>query len=107
VLELRGGAVQVNSARPSVDPRYALGLCEHCSRFAKPRGGERPDGLDPSKLQPLVRAKDWDADAFAARRQAERERRVIAHPRNEAEHEQRSALLARFAAEAAERRGGS
>lgn len=87
--------MSVNASRPSIDPRYALGLCSRCSR------GEGGD-TDPAKVQQLVDRQAFDPKVLEERRRLRRERRIVRDPR-EGEHEERARILERYRAESRER----
>ncbi len=89
-----GDQVTVSAARPSIDPRYALGLCGRCSRG--------PDGPDPTKVQQLVAAKGYDPKVLEDQRRRRRERRIVRNPRDD-EQEERARILERYRAEARDR----
>lgn len=82
------------AGRPSIDPRYALGLCDRCSRT--------PDGIDSSKVQQLINRQAFDPKVLEEQRRLRRERRILRNPR-EGEHEERAQILERYRAEARDR----
>jgi hypothetical protein len=99
-----GAAVKVNEASPSLDERYAVGFCDRCTPepVFDPRT-KRTKPLTRSTV-PLVRGPDTAHRIVAERARLRRERQIIAKAKNDAEHEQRAAILARYAAEAEARR---
>lgn len=91
-----GGQVTVRADRPSLDPRYAVGNCERCSRTL----GEP----DSAKVVPLIQSTR--ADIVEDRRRRERERRIIRNPRPD-QQEEAAEIRRRWAREAEERRQAS
>jgi hypothetical protein len=89
--------VIVNPTRPSLDPRYALGLCSSCSKDPA-----QADGLDRTKVQQLVARQAYDPKVLEGQRRRRRERRIIRNPR-EGEHDERARILERYRAEARDR----
>ena len=91
----------VNATRPSLDPRYAVGLCGRCSSAPG-----TADGLDHAKVQQLVRSDAFDPKLLEERRRQRRERRIIRKPRL-GEEQEAQRILGRYEADAAAREASS
>lgn len=87
----------VSPARPSLDDRFALGLCSSCSRDSG-----QADELDPMKVQQLVRADAWDPKVLEGQRRRRNERRILRSARED-EQQERARILERYRAEVRER----
>lgn len=102
-----GGSVSVVEARPSLDPRYAVGYCIRCTRDPEPDPKDRMRTKPVNKpTVPLVRADVWNADLLARHAERRRIRRLMntKNKLSEADFAERNRLLAEWEQEAATRR---
>ena len=70
---------EINRARPSLDDRYAVGYCDHCTPIPVPRKDPRHPGtwiVRERKLIDLVHPSVWNQEAFEHRVQLEVNRRL-------------------------------
>ncbi len=105
-----GEQTTVLEGRPSIDDRYAVGYCVSCNPMPV------NDPKDPKLTKPrnrstsaLVRQDVWDPELLRKRREREAEARLLTQFRNgklrsDADKDRAAAVIARYAAEARDRR---